>query len=457
MQLNIIILAAGHGSRMLTKLPKILHCIGNIPILQHVINAAKQLKPHKIIIVYGDKKDEIQDAINAINPNNDFIWAHQDKQLGTAHAVMATLAQLHHNDISMVLSADVPLITHNTLQQMLDKYNDNIVLLTSKHNDPTGYGRIVRNNEHKIIAIIEDKDASNQIKAITEINNGIYIFSNKFLLNYLPKLTNNNQQQEYYITELIALAVKSHHQVISVTTNNLTEGLGVNNKIQLEQLERLYQLQMANTLLVQGVTLLDKSRIDIRGNITIGYDCVIDINCLFEGDIIIGNNVNIGMGSILKNVTIDDDVIIKPYSIIDGATIKSNCQIGPFARIRPNTTLDTYTHIGNFVETKNANIGHNSKVNHLTYVGDAIIGNNVNIGAGSVTCNYDGTNKHTTIIQNNVFVGSGVMMVAPVTLGENSIIGAGSTITKNAPSNELTIARAKQVTILGYIKRKLLK
>jgi bifunctional UDP-N-acetylglucosamine pyrophosphorylase/glucosamine-1-phosphate N-acetyltransferase len=336
---------------------------------------------------------------------------------------------------------------------MLTQYNENIVMLTANLTNPFGYGRVIRNENKHIIRIVEEKDTLSNEKLITEINSGIYLLPNTKLPKWLNKLSNNNSQNEYYVTDLVAFAAEDKINVTAVVTTNIDEIMGVNNKLQLEYLERTYQKIKANDLLLAGATLLDKSRIDIRGTVAVGHDCVIDINCIFSGTVSLGNNVMIGAGSILNNVVIKDNVTIKANSVIEDAIIGEGCQIGPFARIRPGTELASGVHIGNFVEIKKSHIGDNSKVNHLTYIGDTEIGSKVNVGAGSVTCNYDGKNKFKTIIKDNVFVGSGTMMVAPVKIGEGSVIGAGSVITRDTPENELTVSRAKQTTVLGWLKR----
>ncbi len=452
--LNVVILAAGQGKRMFSNLPKVLHTIGNKPMLQHVIETALKLNPTKLIIVYGHGGEKVKQVINEAMPNNKITWCLQDQQLGTGHALKCAMNALDNDGSTLLLYGDVPLINVNYLSDMLDKHSDNIVMLTTRLDNPSGYGRILRNDNSEIIGIVEEKDASQGEKYINEINTGFYVFPNNYLPAWLNQLSNNNNQKEYYVTDLIAMAKKDQVEIDNVNATNHGHCLGINNKLELEKLERLYQLDLANELLLSGATLLDKSRIDIRGKVIVGMDCVIDINCTFEGNVVLGNGVSIGVGCILKNVEICDGVAIKPYSIIEGAVVGANSLVGPFARLRPGAKLSESSHVGNFVEIKNSTIGVASKVNHLTYIGDAEIGAKVNVGAGSVTCNYDGKNKFKTVIEDNVFIGSGTMMVAPVTIASGGVIGAGSTITKNTEKDELTVARSKQQTIHGWLQRR---
>lgn len=451
---NVVILAAGQGKRMNSCLPKVLHKVGNKPMLEHVISTALSLNPEKLIIVYGHGGDAVKSSINESFLKNNFIWVFQDKQLGTGHALKYALPHVDNDGAILVLYGDVPLINSCTLRCMQELYDGGVVMLTAQLNDPSGYGRVVRDEGFQIQRIVEEKDASQSEKFINEVNTGFYILPNEHLGKWLNTLENNNAQSEYYLTDIIAKAYKQHMEIRYHTAEHNYEIMGVNNKLQLEYLERIYQCKLAEALLESGATLLDKSRIDIRGKITCGMDCIIDVNCIFEGIISLGDNVVIGAGCILKNVVIGNDVIIKPYSIIEDTKIGPNSQIGPFARLRPGTDLIGGAHIGNFVEIKNSSIGQNSKVNHLTYIGDCTMGSGVNVGAGSVTCNYDGKNKFRTVIENNVFIGSGAMMVAPVTISEGGVIGAGSTITKTTEANELTVSRASQITVKGWLSRR---
>lgn len=453
MNLNIVVLAAGQGKRMNSTKPKVLHEVGGKPILVHVLEVAKKLNPSKLIVIYGHGGDQVRELVTNSTSVTNINWVYQQEQLGTGHALQQALPYLDENGATLVLYGDVPLINENTLLMMQQKYDSNLIILTMNITNPFGYGRVIRDVNNKIVKIVEEKDANTLEKYINEINTGVYLLPNNKLSNWLKLISNNNHQNEYYLTDVVEIAYNEGRDIDYVESLHEYEILGVNNKVQLEELERMYNRLNAIKLMEAGVTIKDKSRVEVRGSVHAGKDCTIDINCVLEGNIELGNNVNIGIGVILKNVKIYDNVNIKPYSIIEDATIGSNCQIGPYARIRPDTNLSEGVHIGNFVEIKKSNIGVGSKVNHLTYIGDTEIGSKVNVGAGSVTCNYDGTNKFKTVIRDNVFVGSGTMMVAPVTLGEGSIIGAGSTITKDTPENELTVARAKQQTVMGWLKR----
>lgn len=449
--LNIVILAAGAGKRMNSNKPKVLHAISAKPMLQHVIETAQQLSPQQLIVVYGHGGDQVQHAMDGVFPGDSLKWAKQEQQLGTGHALRAALPLLNKDGVTLVLYGDVPLISLTTLQSMLDKYNDeNVVMLTDDLENPLGYGRVIRGEDDNICAIVEEKDADSQQKLICEINTGFYVLPNAKLSEWLNELSNSNAQGEYYLTDVVALAYSAGIKIDSVIAPHHYEVLGVNNSSQLEQLERIFQLNQVNKLLAVGITVADKNRLDIRGELTVGKDCSIDINCIFEGNVVLGNNVAIGAGCLLKNVTIGDNVTIKPYSILEDSDVGCGAQIGPYSRLRPGAKLANDVHIGNFVEIKKSTVGNGSKVNHLTYIGDAEIGSKVNVGAGSITCNYDGKNKFKTIIGDNVFIGSGTMMVAPVTLNSGSVIGAGSVITRDTLADELTVARALQVTVSGW-------
>lgn len=451
--INVVILAAGAGKRMNSSLPKVLQPISGKPMLHHVIDSAQKLNPNKLVVVYGHGGDQVRSAVEQSYPDSQIIWALQAEQLGTGHALKCALPHLDHDGLTLVLYGDVPLIELSTLEKMVAKYQDNVVMLTDEVENPAGYGRVVRDPEFRITNIVEEKDASQSERAIREINTGFYVLPNQYLASWLSKLSNNNNQGEYYLTDVIALAYNQEVEIDYILAPHHYEVMGVNDKLQLEQLERIYQLNQANELLKSGVTLVDKHRIDLRGTLSAGKDCAIDVNCVFEGRVSLGNNVKIGAGCLLKDVTIADNVTIKPYSILEDAIVANGAQVGPYARLRPGTVLAEDTHIGNFVEIKKSTVGVGSKVNHLTYIGDAEIGSKVNIGAGSVTCNYDGINKFKTVIGNNVFVGSGTMMVAPVHINDGSLIGAGSVITQDTPANELTLARAEQVTVSGWLNK----
>ena len=447
-KLNIVILAAGLGKRMHSTLPKVLHPLAGRPLLSHVLDTARALVPEKICVVYGHGGEIVPQVI----ADKKLIWVKQEPQLGTGHALMQTLPHLDRKGVTLVLYGDVPLTRVETLKKLMAaaaaKY---LALLTLELDQPTGYGRIVRSSKgSKITAIVEEKDASKAQRQIREINTGIMAIPNQYLYDWLPKLENRNAQQEYYLTDIVAMAVTDGVKVEAAQPDHAWEILGINSKAQLAALERTYQNESASRLLEQGVTLADPSRIDIRGQLACGSDVAIDVNCIFEGLVQLGDNVRVGAHSILKNVKVAAGTTIAPFSLIEDAEIGKNCRIGPYARIRPGTRLASEVHIGNFVEVKNSSIAAGSKANHLSYIGDTIIGKNVNIGAGTITCNYDGANKHQTIIEDDVFIGSDTQLIAPVTVAKGATIGAGSTITKDTPPESLTLSRAKQMSIAGW-------
>ena len=447
-ELNIVILAAGLGKRMNSSLPKVLHSLAGKPLLSHVLDTANALLPHKICVVYGHGNDAVLDAID----NNELVWVKQEPQLGTGHALMQALPHLDKKGLTLVLYGDVPLISLETLQRLISaSSNESLALLTVRLDEPAGYGRIVRNNEaNNIIRIVEDKDTNIDQQKIKEVNTGIMVIPNANLQDWLPKLEDKNSQKEYYLTDSVALAAKAGEKIEAVHPSNNWEVTGVNSKVQLAALERTYQKNYAEKLLEQGITLTDPSRIDIRGKLICGKDVEIDINCIFEGEVIIGDGVKIGAHCILKNVKIKSGTIIFPFSLIEDSDIGKDCKVGPFSRIRPGTILADEIHIGNFVEIKNSSINYGSKINHLSYIGDAIVGKKVNVGAGTITCNYDGVNKFQTVIEDNVFIGSDTQLIAPVKITNGSTIGAGSTITMNTPPEELTLSRSKQRSITGW-------
>ena len=446
LHLNIVILAAGQGTRMKSSLPKVLHPLAGIPLVQHVINTSKELKPKFINVVYGHGGELVQKQINepAIN------WVLQEEQLGTGHAVAQVSDYLNDDELVLILYGDVPLINIDTLADLLNQASDGISLLTAHLDIPQGYGRIVRDVSGRVKNITEEKDATDDIKKIHEVNTGILAVKANLLKNWLNKLDNNNAQKEFYLTDVIAMAVKDNFTVHTTQPENEFEVMGINNRIQLSELERHYQKEQANKLMAGGITLADPMRVDIRGKINHGRDIFIDVNAIFEGNVSIGNNVSIGANCVIKNSSIADDVEILPMSILDNAVVGAGSKVGPFARLRPGAELSENTHIGNFVEIKKSFIDIGSKVNHLTYIGDSTVGKNVNIGAGTITCNYDGANKHQTIIEDDVFVGSATQLIAPVKIGKNSTIGAGSTITTDVAEDELAITRAKQKNIQGW-------
>ena len=444
--LNIVILAAGQGTRMKSSLPKVLHSLAGQALVQHVINTSKKLNPEIINVVYGHGGEKVQKQINDPEIN----WVLQSEQLGTGHAVDQVKDQLKDEQLVLILYGDVPLIKQETLLELLEQARDGFSLLTVSLNNPQGYGRIVRSEDSLVKNITEEKDASDEIKKLNEVNTGILAVKANLLKNWLNKLDNKNAQKEYYLTDIIAMAVKDGYTVETTQPKNEYEVMGVNNRIQLAELERHYQLEQANKLMQGGVSLADPSRIDVRGNLTHGQDISIDVNTIIEGDVTIGNNVSIGANCVIKDSKIADDVTILPMSVLDNASVGKGSRVGPFARLRPGAVLSQDTHVGNFVEIKKSFVGVGSKVNHLTYVGDSIVGKNVNIGAGTITCNYDGANKHQTTIGDNVFVGSATQLVAPVKIGKNATIGAGSTITSDVSESELAITRVKQKSIQGW-------
>ncbi|SDK72077.1 UDP-N-acetylglucosamine pyrophosphorylase /glucosamine-1-phosphate N-acetyltransferase [Methylophilus rhizosphaerae] len=445
--LNIIILAAGKGTRMRSDLPKVLHAVGGKPILQHVVDAARQLNPQKIIVVYGFGGEQVQQQ----TPGDDLHWVLQADQLGTGHAVQQALPHLPAQGKTLILLGDVPLVDVEVCRQMLAQADQHLVVQTFIKDDAAGYGRIVRNEANEVVAIVEHKDASAAQRAIQEVNTGIMAMPNAQLKSWLGKISNQNAQQEYYLTDIIALSVHEGLAVLPHVVADVWSVTGINSKLDLQQIEREYQLRQATTLMIQGVTLLDAQRIDIRGTLNCGRDVSIDVNCVFEGDVTLEDEVQIGPHCVIKNAVIAKGTRLAAFTHIDDAKIGPDSKIGPFARLRPGTQLAAETHVGNFVEIKNATVGLGSKVNHLTYVGDASIGANVNIGAGTITCNYDGVNKHKTIIEDDVFVGSDTQLVAPVTVGKGATIAAGSTITKDVPPESLTLCRAReQRSIQGW-------
>lgn len=444
--LNIIILAAGKGTRMHSNKPKVLHEIGGKPILAHVIACAKALKPQKMIVVYGFGGEMVRDAF----AQEDIIWVNQAEQKGTGHAVQQAVPHLDKDANTLILLGDVPLVDAAACQTLIELANNKLAILSFNKADPTGYGRIVRSN-NLVTAIVEHKDASAVQRAITEVNTGIMAMPNAHLINWLARLTNNNAQGEYYLTDIVGFAVQDKIDVVAEITQDEFSVTGINSKVDLAEIEREYQTRVANALLKQGVTLKDAFRLDVRGDLSCGRDCEIDVNCVFEGQVNLGDNVKIGANCVIKNANIQSGVQILPFTHIEDAQIGENSRIGPYARLRPGTILASETHVGNFVELKNAQVDIGSKINHLSYVGDSTVGKEVNIGAGTITCNYDGANKFRTVIEDGAFIGSDTQLVAPVTVGKNATIAAGSTITKDAPADALTLCRAReQKSIVGW-------
>jgi len=441
---NIVILAAGPGKRMHSSTPKVLHRLAGRAMLTYVFDTAKQLSPEVICIVYGHGGERVRQAVD----ENDVVWVMQEPQLGTGHAVMQAAPHLDERWPTLVLYGDVPLIRAETLKRLVQATGKGLGLLTATLDGPSGYGRILRNGK-KVVGIVEEKDANSRQRALREINTGIVVAPTKKLKSWLAKLQNNNAQKEYYLTDIVALATKERVPVTAIQADTAWEALGVNSRAQLAELERVYQRKLAASLLEQGVALADPSRCDVRGSLACGRDVAIDVNCVFEGEVKLGDGVSVGANCVLKDVTVGPGARVEPFCHLENADIGADCRIGPYARIRPGTRtrLADGVHIGNFVEVKASSIGAGSKANHLSYIGDSEVGRNVNVGAGTIVCNYDGANKHRTVIEDDVFIGSGTQLVAPVRVGRGATLGAGTTLTKDAPAGELTLSRVKQVSI----------
>ena len=447
MSLEIIILAAGQGTRMRSSLPKVLHPVAARPMLAHVLETANNLAPSAIHVVIGHGAQQVKERIQ---PEFAINWVVQEQQLGTGHAVDQAMPMVDPNATVLILYGDVPLIGQTTLQGMIEQAREGMALLTVMLEQPKGYGRILRNSQGRVMAIVEEKDANEAQRQIREGNSGILCCQAAALGDWLRRLDNDNAQGEYYLTDVIAMAVADGVAVEGVIASDCHEVAGINDRMQLAAIERIYQRRCAERLMQQGVSMLDPARFDLRGELSCGSDVEIDANVMIEGKVIIGNRVRIGANVMLKNTRIGDDVVIEPMSLIDGADIGDACQIGPFARLRPGSELAAKAKIGNFVEVKKSRIGQGSKVNHLSYIGDTEMGAGVNVGAGTITCNYDGANKHQTIIGDNAFIGSDSQLVAPVSIGAGATIGAGSTITSDAPDNALTLSRSKQRSLENW-------
>lgn len=446
MKLGIVILAAGQGTRMKSSLPKVLHPLAGRPLLAHVLDTAASLQPEKTVVVYGHGGELVRDRID----RPDLFWVEQGEQLGTGHAVQQAMPLLQGMDRVLVLYGDVPLIRQESLQSFIDSTEKGVGLMTVILEDPTGYGRIERDSAGRVQAIVEQKDASEQQLAITEINTGIMLVDTDHLQQWLQALSPKNAQGEYYLTDIIAMAVRDGVEVHVSHPIDTIEAEGINDRLQLATLERVLQRWQGEALMRDGVTLMDPARFDLRGSLSVGSDVVLDVNVIIEGEVELGNNVSVGANTVLRNVRVADHVVIRENCVIEDAMIGPDSAIGPFSRIRPGTKLVGGAHVGNFVEIKNSTIGQGSKVNHLSYIGDTQMGGDVNIGAGTITCNYDGAYKHQTIIEDKSFIGSNAALVAPVRIGENATIGAGSVISRDAEASELTLARGKQVTIRGW-------
>ncbi len=444
--LNVVILAAGQGKRMRSRLPKVLHPLAGRPLIAHVIAAARALKPARICVVYGHGGEQLPQAI----PAADLTFVEQQPQLGTGHALAQALPHLAPGGLTLVLYGDVPLIGAETLAALIAGDGKRLILLTAELDDPAGYGRIVRNRRGSVTSIVEEKDANARQRKIREVNTGIMALPGARLRKWLSRLTNRNAQGEYYLTDVVPLALADRVTVATVKAQATWEILGVNSQQQLARLERIHQLQQATRLMESGVTLADPARLDVRGSLACGSDVRIDVNCVFEGDVKLANHVEIGAHCVLKDAEIGAGTRIEPFTYIDTARVGANCRIGPYARLRPGARLAEEVHVGNFVEIKASEIGARSKANHLAYIGDATVGRDVNIGAGAITCNYDGASKHRTVIEDDVQIGSDVQLVAPVTVGKGATIAAGTTVWKPAPAGELTVNEKTQVTKPGW-------
>lgn len=444
MPLGVVILAAGQGTRMRSDLPKVLHRLAGRPLLGHVIDSARHLDPAEIVVVYGHGGAQVREAFA---DQADLRWVEQSEQLGTGHALQQAMPALELADHLLVLYGDVPLIRPETLHALVGLARDSFGLLTVTLEDPRGYGRVVRNDGGRVQCIVEQKDASDAERAIQEINTGIMVMPRAAVARWLGGLSNRNAQGEYYLTDVVEMAVADGLDIQVCQPDEAIEAEGVNNRQQLAGLERAYQRRVAERLMLDGVTLRDPERLDVRGNLTHGIDVEIDVNVVLEGNTVLGNRVRIGANSVLRNARVADDVEILENCVIEDAVIGPASRVGPFARLRPGAELTGEAHVGNFVEIKQSRVGQGSKVNHLSYIGDTEIGVGVNIGAGTITCNYDGANKHRTTIHDRAFIGSNSALVAPVTIGQGATIGAGSVIGKDAPEEQLTLTRAKQVSL----------
>jgi bifunctional UDP-N-acetylglucosamine pyrophosphorylase / glucosamine-1-phosphate N-acetyltransferase len=448
MPISVVILAAGQGKRMQSDLPKVLQPVAGRPLLQHVIDAARELSASDIHVVYGHGGERVRETLAAENVT----WALQAEQLGTGHALRQAMPAVPDDNLVLILFGDVPLVQAATMQRLVEAAagGEALGVLSVRMQDPTGYGRIVRDRAGTVARIVEHKDANQKERTIDEVNTGLMAASAKRMREWLAQLRNDNAQGEYYLTDVVVLAAKAGLKVNAILADNEDEVLGVNDKVQLAEAEAVYRKRRATELMLQGVTLVDPARFDARGPVTVGRDVHVDVNVVFEGVVKLGNRVRIGPNVVIRDSEIGDDTVVFPNCVIDRASIGSSCNIGPFARFRPSSTLAKGVHVGNFVEVKNSILGAGAKANHLTYLGDATVGEKVNVGAGTITCNYDGANKFRTEIGAGAFIGSGAMLVAPVKIGAGATIGAGSTITKDAPDDKLTLARSKQLTLDGW-------
>lgn len=445
--LNVVILAAGKGKRMRSNRPKVLHTLAGRSMLAHVMASARALSPNRMVVVTGHGAELVQAACAG---QTDVAFALQEPQLGTGHAVQQAMPLVVQDGITLILYGDVPLVSVSTLHRLVQAAKHGLAILTVQLDDPTGYGRIVRDHDGRVVRIVEQKDATPEEQAITEVNTGILAVSTERLNNWLQRLDNHNAQNEYYLTDVIGMAVTEGIPVATVEPEAPWETLGVNNRMQQAELERIYQRQYAESLLNAGVTLADPNRIEVRGGLVCGRDVFIDVGCVFEGEVELADGVHIGPYCVLRNVSVGPGARVEAFSHIDESDIGAKAIVGPYARLRPGTRLGERSRIGNFVEVKNSTLGDDSKANHLSYVGDATVGKNVNIGAGTITCNYDGANKHRTVIEDDVFIGSDTQLVAPIRVGRGATLGAGTTLTRDAPAEQLTLTRAPQRTIENW-------
>jgi bifunctional UDP-N-acetylglucosamine pyrophosphorylase/glucosamine-1-phosphate N-acetyltransferase len=448
--LHIIILAAGDGTRMKSRLPKVLHRVGGRTMLEHVHETALQLSSDQIHLVYNPASSDVMDSLDS----KDLNWVAQEQRLGTGHAVLQAMPTIPNDAMVLVLYGDLPLLTAGLLNSLISAPEAELKVLTMHLDDPTGYGRIARDAAGNITGIIEHNDATETERAIDEVNTGIILAQAGALKQWLAALKNANSQSEYYLTDVFAIAQGQGASIGSVEADNPRELQGANDRIQLAELESFYRQREAERLMLDGVHIADPKRIELRGNIIAGSDISIDINVVLEGEISLGDGVQIGPGCVLRNCTLAAGTRVHAYTVMEGVQTHGACDIGPFARVRPGTDLGQGSRVGNFVEVKNSSLGENTKASHLSYLGDSTIGRDVNIGAGTITCNYDGVNKHRTVIEDGVFIGSDTQLVAPVTIGKDADIGAGSTITKDAPEGKLTLSRSKQATVPGWKRPK---
>lgn len=449
MDVSVVILAAGQGKRMCSDLPKVLQPLAGSTLLGHVIRTVRTLGPERICIVYGHGGDLVKETFT----DEDLFWVLQAEQLGTGHAVMQALPHVNADDVVLILCGDVPLVRAATIEPLIAAAkSDKLAILTTDLDDPSGYGRIVRNIDSHVMAIVEEKDATDDQKSITEINTGLMACRTPFLSQWLKQIKPDNAQGEYYLTDIVGCAINDGVSVVPVNADRSAEVLGINDKKQLAEAERNYQKSIVDSLLQQGVTVVDPRRVDVRGNLSCGTDVVIDVNTIFAGDVFLADGVHVGANTTITNSSIGTGTKILPNCMLDQTTTGVSCEIGPYARTRPGTDLDDRAKLGNFVETKQSRIGKDSKVNHLTYLGDATIGDRVNVGAGTITCNYDGANKHATIIGDEAFIGSGVELVAPVNVGAGATIGAGATVSREIPAGELTVERTRQKVVTGWTR-----